>query len=115
MGFPRTLYVAAKSAVVGFTRSLSSELRGTGVRATVVCPGLVDTEWSGGINHNDPRAMPASDVARALLTAHQQGETLCVPGIDNPETIQSWTDAEPTLLLQGNHARLARRYRQPRL
>jgi uncharacterized protein len=30
MGFPRTLYVAAKSAVVGFTRTLAGELHGTG-------------------------------------------------------------------------------------
>ncbi|MFJ6835470.1 SDR family NAD(P)-dependent oxidoreductase [Streptomyces sp. NPDC091209] len=113
MGFPRTLYVAAKSAVVAFTRSLSGELRGTGVKATVVCPGLVDAEWSGGINHTDPRAMPAPDVAQALLIAHRHDETLCVPGIDNPETIQNWTDTEPTLLHRGNHARLALRYRQP--
>ncbi len=113
MGFPRTLYVAAKSAVVAFTRALAGELRGTGVTATVVCPGLVDTEWSGGVNRGDPRAMPAPDVARALWTAHRQGEVLCVPGIEDPEVLRRWTDTEPTLLLQGNHAELAPRYRQP--
>ncbi|MER6565224.1 SDR family NAD(P)-dependent oxidoreductase [Streptomyces sp. NPDC001093] len=113
MGFPRTLYVAAKSAVVGFTRSLAGELRGTGVSATVVCPGLVDTEWSGGANHGDPRAMPAPDVAQSLLTAHRQGEVLCVPGIEDRDVIRRWTDTEPTLLLQGNHAELAPRYRRP--
>jgi uncharacterized protein len=113
LGFPRTLYVAAKSAVVAFTRRLAGELDGTGVKATVVCPGLVDTEWSGGINHNDPRAMSAADVAQALFTAHQHSETLCIPGIDDPEDIQHWTDTEPTLLHQGNRAELALRYRQP--
>ena len=113
MGFPRTLYVAAKAAVVGFTRALAGELHGTGVKATVVCPGLVDTEWSGGINHHDPRAMPAPDVAQALWTAHRHGEVLCVPGIENPELLQHWTDTEPTLLRQGNHATLAPRYRHP--
>lgn len=107
MGFPRTLYVAAKSAVVGFTRALAGELRGTGVAATVVCPGLVDTDWSGGRNHGDPRAMPAPDVAQALWTAHRQGEVLCVPGIEDPEVLEHWTAVEPTLLLQGNHAELA--------
>jgi uncharacterized protein len=83
------------------------------VKATVVCPGLVDTEWSGGINHDDSRAMPASDVAQALWTAHRQGEVLCVPGIEDPEVIQRWTDTEPALLLQGNRAELAFRYRHP--
>lgn len=63
LGFPRALYVAAKAALVGLTRSLALELRGSGVTATVVCPGLVDTDWSGGANHGDPRAMPANDVA----------------------------------------------------
>jgi hypothetical protein len=56
--------------------------------------------------------MPAADVAQALFTAHQHGETLCIPGIDNPEDIQHWTDTEPTLLHQGNRAELALRYRQ---
>ncbi|MET8627648.1 SDR family NAD(P)-dependent oxidoreductase [Kitasatospora sp. NPDC004669] len=113
MGFPRTLYVAAKSAVVGFTRTLAGELSGTGVTATVVCPGLVDTEWSGGRNRDDPRAMPATDVAQALWTARRQGEVLCVPGIEDPEVVRCWTDTEPALLLQGNHAQLAPRYRRP--
>lgn len=113
LGFPRTLYVAAKSAVVGFTRALAGELRGTGVGATVVCPGLVDTEWSGGLNHGDPRAMPAVDVAQALWTAHRQGEVLCVPGIEDPEVLRRWMDVEPTLLLQGNRAQLAPRYQHP--
>ncbi len=113
MGFPRTLYVAAKAAVVAFTRSLALELHDTGVRATVVCPGLVDTEWSQGANHGDPRAMPAGDVVHALWTAHRRGEALCVPGIEDPDLIQSWQQHEPALLQAGNHARLARRYRSP--
>jgi short-subunit dehydrogenase len=102
--------VAAKAAAVAFTRMLAVELTGTGVTATVVCPGLVDTEWSGGINHRDPRAMPPDDVAQALWTAFQQNEVLCIPGIDEPDLIQRWTDQEPTLLHTGNRARLAPRY-----
>jgi short-subunit dehydrogenase len=39
---PRTLYAAAKSATVAFTRTLATELADTGVSATVVCPGHVD-------------------------------------------------------------------------
>src|SRR4051812_41067402 len=38
-GMPaRTIYAAAKSATVAFTRTLAGELAGTGVHATVVCP-----------------------------------------------------------------------------
>lgn len=110
LGFPRALYVAAKAALVGLTRSLALELRGSGVTATVVCPGLVDTDWSGGANHGDPRAMPADDVARALWTAHRNGEPICVPGIADPQIIEDWIRTEPALLEHGNHARLAPRY-----
>ena len=41
-GMPaRTLYAAAKSATVAFTRTLAGELAGTGVSATVICPPRV--------------------------------------------------------------------------
>lgn len=36
-------YSAAKHAVVGFTRSLAVEVRGSGVTANLICPGYVDT------------------------------------------------------------------------
>ncbi len=47
VGFPaNAAYVAAKHAVVGFTRALRSELAGTGIEATVVVPGGVQTAWA---------------------------------------------------------------------
>ena len=36
-------YSATKAAVVGFTEALHDELATSGIRATAVCPGLVDT------------------------------------------------------------------------
>lgn len=41
-------YAATKHAVVGFTRALRAELRGSGVRTTIVMPGIVRTEMIGG-------------------------------------------------------------------
>jgi uncharacterized protein len=38
-------YSAAKSFILNFTEALSYELRGTGVRATVLSPGIVATEF----------------------------------------------------------------------
>ena len=41
-GFPlRTPYSASKWAVIGFTKSLSIELGGDGIRVNAICPGLV--------------------------------------------------------------------------
>jgi len=38
-----TAYNATKFAVVGFTEALVADLAGTGVHATAICPGIVDT------------------------------------------------------------------------
>jgi NAD(P)-dependent dehydrogenase (short-subunit alcohol dehydrogenase family) len=47
LGYPaNAVYVAAKHAVVGFTRALRAELAGTGIHATVVCPSGTLTDWA---------------------------------------------------------------------
>ncbi|MER7394200.1 SDR family NAD(P)-dependent oxidoreductase [Streptomyces sp. NPDC000151] len=44
-GIPlRAHYTAAKSAMIGLTRSLSKELGGKGIRVNVVAPGVIETE-----------------------------------------------------------------------
>jgi 3-oxoacyl-[acyl-carrier protein] reductase len=44
----QTAYNAAKWGVVGFTKSLAEELRGTGLQALAVLPGSVDTKMLVG-------------------------------------------------------------------
>jgi len=47
LGFPyNSAYVAAKHACVGFTHALRLELAETGIHASAVCPGGVETEWA---------------------------------------------------------------------
>lgn len=40
-------YAASKHAVVGLSQSLASELRGTGIAVTILCPGVIDTPIVG--------------------------------------------------------------------
>ena len=66
-------YAATKHAVVGFTRALRAEMRGKGVRTTIVMPGIVRTEMIGGYASArgtrviEPSAV-GDAVARALAT-----------------------------------------------
>ncbi len=47
VGYPyNSAYVSAKHACVGFTHALRSELLGTNIHATVVCPAGVLTNWA---------------------------------------------------------------------
>jgi 3-oxoacyl-[acyl-carrier protein] reductase len=60
-------YCASKWGVVGFTKSLAEELRGSGLQALAVLPGSVDTPMVkvGGF----PPQMSAEDVARLVVFA----------------------------------------------
>jgi 3-oxoacyl-[acyl-carrier protein] reductase len=60
-------YCASKWGVVGFTKSLAEELRGSGLQALAVLPGTVDTPMAkvGGF----PPQMTPEDVARVVVFA----------------------------------------------
>ncbi|SPL99244.1 Probable short-chain dehydrogenase [[Actinomadura] parvosata subsp. kistnae] len=107
----RTLYVAAKAATLGFTRTLAGELAGTPIRVQVLCPGVVATEWNGGAGHAIPWAMSPDDVVTASLAGLRLGETVCVPGLeDRTAALDALLAAETTLLTGGNRPALAARY-----
>ena len=60
-------YCAAKWGVVGFTKSLAEELRGTGLAAMSVLPGSVDTAMLEGSGYYP--AMTAEEVAGPVVYA----------------------------------------------
>jgi NAD(P)-dependent dehydrogenase (short-subunit alcohol dehydrogenase family) len=69
-GFPEwSGYCTSKSGMIGFSKSLSKEVRNKGVRVITVCPGAVDTPlWD---DHPDPpdrnEMLKAEDVAEAVI------------------------------------------------
>ena len=59
----QSAYGAGKAFVLSYTRSLTGELRGTGVTATALCPGPVDTgfgETRGSAKEDADAASPVS-------------------------------------------------------
>ena len=82
-------YCSSKWGMVGLGEVLAHELKGSGVSATVVCPGDVRTdqlaeehEWgpTGGVMPE--KAMSAEYVARAIVRAAEKGGPVVV--VDRP-------------------------------
>jgi short-subunit dehydrogenase len=68
-------YAATKHAVVGFTRAIRAETRGTGVRTTIVMPGFVRTEMSAGLATGPGmRSVSSEAVAAAIVEALRTGK-----------------------------------------
>jgi uncharacterized protein len=79
------VYYATKAFVNSFTEALAYELRGTGVTATVSCPGATATEFGKVAGSEESRlfhlgAMAAPDVAQHAYRAMMSGKTMSLPG-----------------------------------
>jgi 3-oxoacyl-[acyl-carrier protein] reductase len=76
-------YCASKWGVVGFTKALSEELRGSGVQALSVLPGSVDTEMLRGSGF--PPQMTAREIAGVIVYA-----ALDAPAAMNGSSIEAF-------------------------
>jgi len=86
-------YYATKGFVNSWTEALAYELRGTGVTATVVCPGATDTEFGAVSGNGTSRlfrmgTMAAAPVARFAYHAMMAGKAVAIPGFRNKLTLQ---------------------------
>ena len=63
---PGSLYSATKWAVTALGESARQELNGTGVRVTLIEPGMVDTPF---FSNRPTDALQADDIARAVMFA----------------------------------------------
>ena len=66
---PGSLYSATKWAVTALGESARQELNGTGVRVTLIEPGMVDTPF---FSNRPTDALQADDIARAVMFAVSQ-------------------------------------------
>ena len=68
------LYCASKWGVQGLSGCMAEDLRGYGIRVSVVCPGSVATEFSGRGPKDASKVLQAEDVAHAVAAVVTQRE-----------------------------------------
>ncbi|HMG26056.1 MAG TPA: SDR family oxidoreductase [Acidimicrobiia bacterium] len=81
-------YGGTKAFVTSFSQAVHEELRGTGVKVMVLCPGFTRTEFQerAGL---DSGSVPSflwqtpEPVVAAALRAYDQGRAVCIPGALN--------------------------------
>ncbi len=84
---PGSVYGATKWAATGLAYNVRGELHGTGVRVTVIEPGLVDTPF---FDEPKPDALRPDDIARAVLFALTQPESVNLHEMVITPTAQKW-------------------------
>jgi short-subunit dehydrogenase len=74
-GLPsESAYCASKAAVNVYMDGLRIHLRGTGVRATTICPGFVTTPMTATNKFHMPQLMTAEYAARKMIGAIRAGK-----------------------------------------
>lgn len=83
------VYYATKSYVLSYTQAIANELKGTGVKASVLCPGPTESDFVKNASLESSKLFkqmkPASsrDVAAFGLKAMFKGKVVAIPGFAN--------------------------------
>jgi short-subunit dehydrogenase len=112
----QAVYAATKAFVLSFSEAVCSELKGTGVTMTALCPGPVSTEFveAAGFKKSKEEIglsmmwSSAHDVAKAAIEGAEKGKRVVVPGLGNRATATLGQHA-PHMFLLGPFARVYRR------
>lgn len=108
----RAVYAASKSFLLTFTQVLASELRDTGVRVQVVCPGVVRTEFHSrqGIDLSAVPRMDPADVVAASLSDLERGVVVSIPGASDESALHAVIAAQGELQTMTRAVELPSRY-----
>lgn len=82
------VYYASKAFVRNFSEAIATELQGTGVTVTALCPGITETGFQkeAGAQHLTRGGAPvvdAAEVARQAIEGMEKGKRIVIPGILN--------------------------------
>ncbi len=69
------IYCASKWGLQGLSGCMAEDLRGHGIRVSVVCPGSVATEFSPHVGRDPARLLQPDDVAHAVAMLLTQAPT----------------------------------------
>ncbi len=88
------VYYATKAYVLSFSEALANELKGSGVTASVLCPGPTRSGFQQSAGMESSKlfrrgVMNASDVAEIAYREFMRGKTTIIPGLRNKILAQS--------------------------
>ena len=111
----RAVYTATLAHIVALSQTTHEELKGSGVRVQVLCPGLVATEFHErqGFDMSKYPCMAAEDVVTASLRGLDLGEVVCAPGVERTDLLDAAFQAGLTAFAAQSQD-LAQRYRSER-
>ena len=109
----RSVYAASKAFLVTFTQVLAAELRGSGVRVQVVCPGVVRTEFHSrqGIDMSAVPRMEPDMIVQASLLDLERGRVVSIPGVPDESLQDRLLEAQEELMRYTRTTELPARYR----
>jgi uncharacterized protein len=96
----RTVYASTKAFLLMFTQVLASELKHTGVRVQVLCPGVVRSEFHSrqGMDMSARPRMEPADVVTASLADLARGTIVSIPGADDEALLEMLKNVQEELL-----------------
>jgi hypothetical protein len=112
------VYYATKAFVLSFSEALYSEMKGRGIRVTVLCPGPVATEFAerAGVAGNIAPpilAQPADYVAEEGYRGLMRGKRVVIPGLTNKIAAYMARIVPRALLLKAVNVRQSKRRSAP--
>ena len=83
-----SIYYASKAYVQSFSEAIATEVKGTGVTVTALCPGPVKTGFQKKVSDIEPRLINLNlsdpeNVAKYGYRSLQRGDRVAIPGLIN--------------------------------